>query len=918
MTESDHETTLETGPEQGDDASSKRRRSGWIGLLVFLAGTALVYSAAGWAGVHAGELLMADQPSVRELQEHSFALTSRVHAADGTEIYSFAAEKRDYARFEDISPWLIQGLIATEDEQFWEHRGLNWQGIVRAALHDLKLSIEQGRVVLAQGGSSITQQLAKQLYLSPEKKLERKIKEALLAIQIEKNFRKEEILEMYLNQVFLGHRRHGVEAASQYYFGKGVGEVSLPEAALLAGLPQAPSRYSPRSNAKEATARRDHVLDRMAVVGYITQAEADEAKATPLLLATTEREKRIRTQQAAPYFVEEIRRELVGELGDAVNTGGLEIKTTLRMDTQRAATRAVRDGLRALDRRVHGFRPIERNVLEDEALVAAGVTPETYEHPLWLVEPEVDGVIPGVVLASGDERAIIRIGERELELEPAAIEWTKKKRVSQVLRRGDLAPFKIAVDEDSGEWSVVQLEQDPPFEAALVAIDVASGEILAMVGGYDYSRSEFNKVTQAKRQVGSAFKPIYFAAALEDGLSPGTGVMDEPTVFLMPWTGQEYAPENYYIRYYGRVTVRETMERSLNIASVRLLNFVGYDRTIDLAHAMGVSAPLKAFPSMALGAFEVTLLEMTSAYSVFPNGGLRVAPRLIRSVHDPKGNLIYEPDPRVREVLSPEAAFQMTQVLRGVVQAPHGTARRARKLGRPVAGKTGTTDDYSDAWFIGFTPSMAVGVWVGYEKDKKSICKKCAGGSTALPIWADFVDEVLKDTPPEQFEAPSGIDFVAVDRSTGLRASLVCPKDRVFLEALRSDAPLPPTCTDAHHQRLRLPQCLQRFPLDVNGVLVVDSEELLFQLEEEATGCTIIVDPIQRQVVLPTLRSLDGPLMLPYRLQQEVYFPGLAQESVEELMEQDPRSLERGVLGDFDVLDGRTVVVVRNGDSKYR
>jgi penicillin-binding protein 1A len=826
-------------PSEGD-ARRPRGRGRWVALGLFVTGTAAVYGAAAWGGHQAGELLMADQPSVRELQDHDFALASRVQAADGTEIYSFAAEKRDYAEYEDISPWLIQGLIATEDEQFWEHRGLNWQGILRAALHDLKLSIEQRRIVLAQGGSSITQQLAKQLYLSPEKKIERKIKEALLALQIEKNFRKEEILEIYLNQVFLGHRRHGVEAASQYYFAGSAAEPTLPQAALIAGLPQAPSRYSPRRNAEEAVARRNHVLRRMAEVGYITPEEAREAQASPLELATTETEERIKTQQAAPYFVEEIRRELVAELGDAVNTGGLEIETTLRMGVQRAATRAVRDGLRALDRRVHGFRPVELNVLEDEALASEGVTPETYEHPLWLVPPEVDGVIPAVVLASSEDQAVVRIGERELPLERDAIEWTGRKAVSSALRRGDVVPVKIAIDEETDEWSVVQLEQDPPFEAALVAIDVASGEILAMVGGYDYSRSEFNKVTQARRQVGSAFKPIYLAAALEDGLSPGTTVMDEPTVFLMPWTGEEYAPENYYVRYYGRVTLRETLERSLNIASVRLLNYAGYDRTIRLARDFGISAELKPFPSLALGAFEVTLLEMTSAYSVFPNGGLHVSPRLVRRVRDPKGNVIYDPRPRLSEVISPEAAFQMTHLLRGVVQ--HGTGRKARSLGRPVGGKTGTTDEYSDAWFVGFTPTMAVGVWVGYEKDKKSICGKCSGGETALPIWIDFVAEVAGEEPPEPFVSPGGVDFVAVDRSTGLRASLDCPKDSVFLEALRSDVRLPPTCTPAHHRRLQLPQCLQRFPLDVNGVLVVGSEELLFQLEEEAAGCTIVVD----------------------------------------------------------------------------
>lgn len=887
-----------------------RRR--WA-LLGWSLAIAVVYGGATWAGLRAGDLLMRDQPSIRDLEHHQFSLSSKVYDASGELIYTFAQERRDYVAYEDMSPWLIQGLVAVEDEQFWEHHGLNYQGILRAAIRDIEASLEAGRLVFPEGGSSLTQQLAKQLMLTPEKTLARKAQEAVLALHVEKTFSKEEILELYLNHVFLGHQRHGVEAAAQYYFGTSAAELDLAQAALLAGLPQRPSAYSPRRNPEAAIARRNHVLDRMVEAGYITPREAADAKAGPLELATSEAQRRIRTQQAAPYFVEDIRRQLVEEYGDLVNTGGLEIETTIDMEMQREATRAVRDGLRRLDKELNGFRPIETNVLDD------GVAPEQYQHPAWLVPPEVDGVVPGVVLDVAPSHARIRVGDEVLELDREGAAWTRERDLTRILRRGDLAPFRIGERDDAGVPTSVELEQSPELEAALVAIDVASGEVVAMVGGYDYQRSEYNKASQALRQVGSAFKPLYYAVALEEGLLPTTTIIDEPTVFVDAWTGQGYTPRNYHHEIGGRVTLREALERSLNIASVRLLNAVGYERVIDHARRSGITADLQPYPSLALGAQEITLLEITSAYAVFPNMGLRVEPTLIRRVRDARGEVLRRSLPAVEEVLSPATAFQMCHLLRGVVQ--HGTGRRARSLGRPVAGKTGTTDDYSDAWFVGFTPSLAIGVWVGHERELRPIGRGYAGAKAALPIWIDFVQASFGDGPVEQFVNPGGVEFVAVDRKTGLRATSDCPPADVFLEAFRTENKPRRNCTVGHHAQRRLPVCLQRFPLDTNGVLVVD-ERTLLQLEEESSSCGIFVDPIQRTVTLPwsagavaTAEGGTAPLAIPYRPRHEVFGVRWTDNSLEELLLRDPRQVRgsrHGGIADFEVLDGRTVMIIRN------
>jgi penicillin-binding protein 1A len=892
-------------------AAPPRRRPLAARVLAWAVAAVVVYSAAAWTGTRLAHALMADQPVIRDPQRYTYSLSSKVLSGDGTLIYTFAEEKRDYVPYAEISPLVVQGLVAVEDEQFWTHRGINVQGIARAAWTDVKASAAAGRLVFPEGGSSITQQLTKRLFLTPEKTISRKVREWLLAVHVEKTFRKEEILEMYLNQVAFGHNRHGVEAASQFYFGKRAKDLTLPEAALVAGLPQRPSASSPRTNPAAALARRNHVLDRMAACGTITREQAAEAKAQPIQLASTEAKARLQTQQAAPFFVEDIRRTLVERVGDQVNTGGLEIETTLDMELQRQATRAVRNGLRRLDRELHGFRGVTRN------LVADGIDPDTFEHPLWLIPPEVDGVTPGVVLEVGPRRALVRVGNERVEIGPEAIAWTRRQGLASVLKRGDVAPFRVT-PQLAGGPPRLELEQDPELEASLVAIHVPTGEIRALVGGYDYDRSEFNKVTQAKRQAGSAFKPIYYASALEQGLSPATTVVDEPTIFIDPWTGDRYEPENYYKDYGGRVTLREALERSLNIGSVRLLNLAGYDHAIALAKSFGITAPLRPYPSLALGSMEVTLLELTSAYAVFPSMGMRLDPTLIRRVKDAKGNVVMDHAPAGENVLSEQTAFQMVQLLRGVIQS--GTGKAARGLGRPLGGKTGTTDDYSNAWFVGFTPSLCVGVWVGYEKDIKSIGEKQSGAVAALPIWIDFMAEALRDQPVEQFQPPSGIEFVAIDRQTGLRASSACPSEHVFLEAFRANEQPLVSCAPSYHLRLTLPMPLQRFDVEPDGALIVPNERVLLQLEEEAGGGRFVVDPFQRALVLPSLPG--GPPRV-VRYDFEAARPGRRgpPTSIEELMARDPRQLVRTVsegLRDFDVLDGKTVIVVRNEDSGTR
>jgi penicillin-binding protein 1A len=883
------------------------KRSLGMRLLPWGIAALVLWGTAAWGGRHIGELLLEDPPpaidTLRRSEGPKFSLSSSVRDNSGNVIYSFAEEKREYAKYADISPHVVHGLVAVEDEQFFHHQGLNFQGILRAALYDAKASIHARRLVFPQGGSSLTQQLAKQIWVGPARTKERKLKEALYAIHLEKNFTKEEILEFYLNKVYLGDQRFGVESASQYYFGKSAKDLSLTEGALIAGLPQAPSSLSPRSYPDAALKRRNHVLDRMAEAGYETKETVEAAKAQPLGLASTETSGKLYTQQTAAFFVEDVRRQLMADpdLADRVNTAGLEIDTTIDMALQREATRAVREGLRRLDKELSGFRKVPRNLVDE------GVDPDTFQHPLWLLPQEEDQVIPGVVLKVEDGEAVVRIGAATAKADRASIAWTHRKRVEDCLKRGDVAPFRVERDA-AGLIVRLTLEQDPELDAALVAMDAASGEVVAMVGGYDYQESQFNKATQAWRQAGSSFKPIYYATALERGLRPSTTIRDEPTVFIDPWTLEQYMPENYYERTYGQVTLRQALEKSLNIASVRLLNYVGYKHAIQTAQRCGFTAKLNPYPSMALGAQEVTLLELTSAYSVFPNMGLHVAPTLLRRIRNAKGEILFEHQPDAKEAITPPVAFQMVQLLRGVVQ--EGTAQDAQSLHREIAGKTGTTDDYSNAWFIGFSPSLVCGVWVGYEKETKPIGEGMAGARAALPIWIDFMRAYFQGRPEEKFSNPGGVDFVEIDRRTGLVASVECPEDDTILETFTRENRPYATCSAAAHRLISLPPCLQRLSVDEDGTLVVRDEFALAALDGDASACPVTIDRVA-QVMRYGWAAGSQAAEIPYRFGMPEVSSGEV-DSLEGLMALSPHASHDGAFHDFDMLDGRTVIISRN------
>ncbi len=667
----------------------------------------------GWV---AGKLLIKDIPSVRNLEDYSPPIMTRIFSADGQEIYRFGQEKRILIEQKNLPETFINAVIAAEDSRFFTHNGLDIVAIARATLRNLRAM----RIV--QGGSTLTQQLAKNLFLKPEKTLARKIQEAILALQIERVYTKEEILTFYSNHTYMGHGMFGIEAASRFYFGKPAKHMTLAESAMLAGILPLPEFYSPLRNPKRAKIRKNYALERMAKEGFISSEQAEQAKKEEITIVTLKEEE----SDIAPYFVEEVRRYLIRKYGEeTLYRGGLDVYTTLDISLQRVANEATRLGLEEL---------IKRHPPHDE------------EKP----------------------------------------------------------------------------------EAALVALDPETGEIKALVGGSDFRKSEFDLAVQAKRQAGSAFKPFVLATALENGFIPSFKILDEPTVFYDQRTEEPYQPKNYKMDYSGWKTLREIIEESINIPMVKLLNIIGYNKTIAQAQRMGIKADLQPYPSMALGAFEVTLLNLTSAYSCFPNGGIRMDPVFIRHVVDRTGTMREETRPKSHEALSEQTAFQMTWLLKGVVKS--GTAKRASSLNWPLAGKTGTTNDYTDAWFIGYSPSLICGVWVGYHQ-KKSLGNDETGARAALPIWINFMSGALEEAGKEDFKVPPGIIFVPIDKMTGLRAGINTGCDQIILEAFkRGQEPLK-FCSPQAHFKLSLPYFLQRFDFDENNSMIVTTEELAGLLE---------------------------------------------------------------------------------------
>jgi len=642
--------------------SSLSKHKLWI--ILPLSGSLLI-------GIFLGGLLATTQdlPQVESLQTYEPSSVTRILADDGRPVRSFFVERRIPISIKEIPDNLIKAVIAVEDSRFYQHFGLDIRGIMRALWRD----ITSLRVV--EGGSTLTQQLSKVLFLTPEKTLIRKIREAFLAINIERRYSKEEILSLYLNQIYLGEGAYGVEAAARTFFGKRAQELTLAECALIAGLPRSPALYSPINHPERARQRMRIVLDRLLIEGYISQKDHDLAVQTGFSLSPSPS-----PEDPAPYFTEIIRQELEGKFGaNLLYRGGIVIESTLNLDLQRSAREAVNMGITAYEAR------------QSKAKVGS-----------------------------------------------------------------------------------------PPVQAGFIAIAPASGEVKALVGGRDFSSSPYNRATQARRQPGSAFKPVLYAAALASGFTPTKILRDEPFEVQMKGS-PPFIPVNYSGSYSGPVTLRSALEKSLNAASVDLLLELGYQPAMDMAQRLGIRSELKPYPSLALGVFDVSLLEMVSAYGTFTNRGILVSPRYIRRVLNRQGQVLWEPPLQLSDALSPEVAYLTTSLLEGVVQ--RGTGKRAAALGWPVAGKTGTTDDYRDAWFIGFTPDLAAGAWVGFDKPA-SLGYGEAGSRAALPIWMTFMRKAGSGTLHDEFEIPSGIEIVEVDPVSGFLAGPYCEEriTEVFLE----------------------------------------------------------------------------------------------------------------------------------------
>jgi penicillin-binding protein 1A len=695
-----------------------------IGLMVLV--SALVGATAGLLLVYSTDL-----PQVDQLEHYRPSSITELYDDQGRTIGSFALQRRVVAAYDDYPQILRQALISIEDKDFYRHWGINVWRIAGAAYRDIRSG---GRV---QGASTLTMQLARNLFLSPDRSFHRKIQEALLAVQIERRFTKPQIFTLYANQIYLGHGVYGFEAASQFYFSKPAKQLSLDEAALLAGLPKSPSYYSPITHPEHALKRRNLVINSMLEDGMITAQQAAGARDLPLRLEVAHD-----PDSLAPYFVEEIRRYLEGKYGsDQVHEGGLKVYTSLNMDLQRAANRAVFEGLAAYERR-HGWKGHLQNVLTREVTLA------NYQHPDWDSGPEVNSYVHAVVVAVSPTLATIKFGRYSAILAPADVAWTHGK-LQNILQRGDIVYVKALSLNPDGK-ARVSLEEDSGAQGALVAIDNATGEIKAMVGGRDFNLSKFNRTTQALRQVGSSFKPYVYTAAIDRGATPDDTIVDAPVTFPTP-SGPPYEPHNYDEKFEGTITLRRALAQSRNIPALKLADSVGIKTVIDYAHRFGITSTIPPYLPIALGAVEVTPIEQTSAFSVFPNDGVHISPRYITKVTDYEGRTLEENFPDVKDVVSARTARTMTSMLREVVL--HGTAIAAASLKYPLAGKTGTTNNFTDAWFVGFSPSLTCGVWIGYD-EKKFLGAKESGARAALPIWMDFMKVALEGKDSGEFQPP--------------------------------------------------------------------------------------------------------------------------------------------------------------------
>lgn len=681
-------------------------------------------------GVMCGLMLVysIDLPQMDDLVRYRPDTTTELYDVHGRIFGSFALERRVVEPYAAFPATLREAIISIEDKSFESNWGVNLFRAVGAAYRDLHA---KGR---AQGASTLTMQLARNLFLSSEKTYGRKIQEVLLSVQIERRFTKEQIFELYANQIYLGHGTYGFEAGSEFYFSKPVRDLTLPEAALLAALPKGPEYYSPIRNPDRALRRRNLVLSEMEHDRKISPAEAEAARRAPLGLhiATP-------ANSVAPYFVEEVRRQLERQYGvDAVHGGGLRVDTTLDLDLQLVANQAVLDGTAAYERR-HGWKGNLQNV------VLAGLDADLYQHPDWSQPVVPNSYLHAMVTSVAADRVMLKLGSRRGVMTPPDWKWTGNVAADSFLKTGDLAYVRVVADNPDGTVHV-SLEQDSGVQASMMAVNNANGEIVAMVGGRDFALSQFNRATQAERQVGSSFKPYVYTTAIEAGAKPTDIIVDGPTTF---WTASgPYSPHNYEADYKGPMTLLNAFAESRNIPALKLADRYGIRKVIATARRFGITSPLPEFLPVAIGAADITLAEQVGAYSVFPNDGIRIEPHTIRRVTQADGTPLEEQPTAVTEVISVDTARSMMELLRAVITG--GTGAAASQLHHPLGGKTGTTNDYTDAWFVGFSPSITCGTWIGFD-DRQSLGEKETGAKAALPMWMSFMKAAIAAKPDEAF-----------------------------------------------------------------------------------------------------------------------------------------------------------------------
>src|SRR5579862_3690830 len=719
------------------------RLRGWklidrVALAFLLLCSVALGAAAGLLFVYESDL-----PEIRALETYRPNVVTEIYADDGQLVGSFALQRRILMTWEQVPKVLYNAVTAIEDQHFEDHWGVDFPRVAGAAYRNILKHRK------AEGASTITMQLAGNLFLDrSDRSFRRKAQEMLLSLQIERRYTKPQIFTMYANQVYLAHGNYGFAAAAQFYFGKSVTDLKLQEAALLAGMIRGPI-YSPLADPARALARRNLVLHRMEEEGKITPAEEEAAKKTSLGLHL-----QYPRNDLAPYFFEDIRKYLEATYGtEAVHERGLRVYTTLNIKMQQAANQALRDGLHSYDRR-HGWRGKLKNVFTDHLGTLASYDDDEWHHSI-----EKGDYVSGLVTAVDATAAIVKIGQYRAVVGAPDFAWTGRKSPGQLFHPGDIGEFHIK--DISGSTLKVDVEQHVIPQAALVAIDNASGEVKALIGGYSFDESKFNRATQAYRQVGSSFKIYVYSAAMEQGFTPFDTILDAP--FTTMSGGQPYSPHNYDEKFEGVITLRRALDGSRNVPAVKLAEKVGMNSVIDMARRFGITSPLPPYLPITLGAADLNLLEHTSAFTVFPDDGIRIDPHMIRRVTTYDGALLEQAHPAVHDVIEPDVARTMTAMLEDVVK--FGTGMPARALGRPAGGKTGTTNNFTDAWFIGFTPQLTAGVWMGYDDKQVSLGKPETGAIAALPIWLEFMQGALDGKPVEDFQNVIPLEQVAMTKT---------------------------------------------------------------------------------------------------------------------------------------------------------